>query len=158
LLDIAWPLQEITFNLRGASLLGASLSWANLSGADLSGADLRGASLIDASLSDANLIGANLSGADLRGTDLRGANLFCLGQDARGHQCFLVFEPGPVIRAGCHIFTLAEARAHWEKAHADEPLLRAEILARLTAAEMIVAAWEQHVRPEAGSGDFLKVG
>ena len=96
----------------------------------LYGADLRGASLR----------GADLREADLYGADLYGANLYSLGFDQRGYHFLLYLEPEAVIRAGCRVFTMEQAKEHWESAHDDDLLLRAEILGKLALAKAIIAA------------------
>ena len=61
------------------------------------------------------LRGTDLRGADLRGANLFGANAIVGGTRSDGYQ-FLLFkeENGKLmIRAGCHYFTIADARAHW---------------------------------------------
>ena len=113
-------------NLRGANLRDAGLRDANLRGADLGDADLGDADLGGADLGDANLGGANLGDADLRGADLGGANL--RGADLGGAKVLGVATVGYIdgwattfwrtdkgyrIQAGCHTFTLDEARAHY---------------------------------------------
>lgn len=112
LLDVAWGNDPSEYDLSRADLRWADLRWANLS--------------------EANLCGANLSGA----------NLYYLGNDSRGYQYFLYFEDVPIIRAGCRSFAMAQARAHWEdpERHESNPMLRAEILGKLDAADRIIAA------------------
>ena len=98
-------------NLRGANLRDANLRGANLGDANLGGANL----------GDANLGGANLGGADLRGADLGGADLG--GAKVRGMATVGVIDGWPTvlwhtdqgyrIQAGCHCFTLDEAKAHY---------------------------------------------
>ena len=120
-------------NLSCAKLSNADLSRANLNGADLNGADLNGANLNGANLRGVNLradlSGADLSGADLSDTDLRNADLSGAERDEFvvhpdfGHLVFsgAYFRWGyvdqktgvPRIEAGCHCFTIAEARAYW---------------------------------------------
>jgi uncharacterized protein YjbI with pentapeptide repeats len=119
-------------NLSDADLRDANLRGANLRGANLSGADLRGANLSGAYLRDADLRGANLSGAYLRDADLRGANLrdaYLRGADlgaqwiiqgstrSDGYPFFLqklTRDTEPMVKAGCRMFTLAQAQVHWE--------------------------------------------
>jgi len=127
LIDIAWSAEDGAFDLR----------WA-----DLRGADLRGAVLSGANLREANLRGADLYGADLSGADLRGTGVCLLGQCQRGYQFLLRVHDELCIQAGCHGFTLAEARAHWEVAHADDQVLRAQCLGFVETAERIVTAIE----------------
>jgi uncharacterized protein YjbI with pentapeptide repeats len=99
-------------NLRGANLYGANLYGANLRGADLRGADLSAADLRGADLSAADLRGANLHGANLRGTNLRAKNILTASGD--GWIFYAVrWHDGIRIHAGCHWFTVAEARKHW---------------------------------------------
>src|SRR3990167_9139927 len=84
--------------------------------ADLRGANLGGANLGDADLGGADLGGANLGGADLGGADLGGAKV-------RGMATVGVIDGWPTvlwhtdqgyrIQAGCHCFTLDEAKAHY---------------------------------------------
>ena len=108
-------------DLSRADLSGANLSRAYLSGADLSRADLSRAYLGRANLGGANLGGANLSGANLGGANLSGANLS--GQwviqgatRSDGYPFFLQMLTGdaePMVKAGCRLFTVAQAEAHW---------------------------------------------
>jgi hypothetical protein len=109
-------------DLRRANLSYADLIYADLSYADLRYADLRGADLRDADLRRAYLSGAYLSGAYLRFADLRGAAFveakgFILlpVQDPRGYSWShaTLTEDGWKIRAGCHLFTIEESKAHW---------------------------------------------
>ncbi len=107
------------------------VSAAVVSGADLSGAYLRGA----------DLRGADLRGADLRGADLSGASLIDAGQDQRGYRFIGWLHDGTIrIGAGCHDFTLAEATAHWASAHASDPVLHAECLAKVALIETVAMA------------------
>ena len=112
-----------------ANLNHADLSYADLSYADLSGADLSHADLSHADLSDANLRGANLSGAVLSHADLSHADLSYANRGPFiihpnfGHLIFssAYFRWGYVdqktgvlrIEAGCHCFTIADAREYW---------------------------------------------
>ena len=141
-------------DLSHADLRHADLHDANLSGADLSHADLRGANLSHANLSGADLSGADLSHADLRHADLHDADLHdanLSGADLRGavrdpfiiHPNFghLIFSSAyfrwgyvdqktgvPYIEAGCHRFTIAEARIYWaNKSNRQETLPRSTI-------------------------------
>jgi len=112
-------------DLRGANLGGANLRDANLRGANLGGANLGGANLGGANLRDANLGDANLRDANLRDADLRDANLW--GADLGGARVLAVAsllidgwsttlwhtDHGYLIQAGCHTFTLDEAKAHY---------------------------------------------
>ena len=112
-------------NLGGADLRDANLWGANLGGADLRGANLGGANLGGANLRDANLGDANLRDANLRDADLRDANLW--GADLGGARVLAVAsllidgwsttlwhtDHGYLIQAGCHTFTLDEAKAHY---------------------------------------------
>jgi hypothetical protein len=108
-------------NLGGANLCDANLCGANLRGADLGGADLGGADLGGADLRGADLGGADLGGADLRGADLGGADLgdqWIVQGPARKDGYFfslqkLTADKVPMVKAGCHHFTLPEAREHW---------------------------------------------
>ena len=94
--------------------------------ADLGGAYLRDADLRGADLRGADLGGADLRGADLRGADLRGANLG--GADLGSAKVLAIAHLGLIdgwvttlwhtdqgyrILAGCHTFTLNEAKAHY---------------------------------------------
>ena len=100
----------------GAYLWGANLWGADLRGANLRGADLRGAYLRDAYLRDANFRHADFRGANLRGADLRGVTgvLSVPVSDLRTYRWLAVaYKDGWMIAAGCHWFTLDEARAHW---------------------------------------------
>jgi uncharacterized protein YjbI with pentapeptide repeats len=133
-------------NLSEANLSEANLSEANLSEANLSGANLRQADLSEADLSGANLRQADLSEADLsfanlRQANLSGANLVSLGFDHRGYHFFLYYENDRcVIRAGCRIFNVDDARRHW----ANKP----EVLARLDLAEAIAKNRGWNLRKE----------
>ena len=116
-------------NLNHADLSYADLSYADLSGADLSYANLSHADLSYADLSDANLRGANLSGAVLSHADLIYADLSYANRGPFiihpnfGHLIFssAYFRWGYVdqktgvlrIEAGCHCFTIADAREYW---------------------------------------------
>ena len=117
--------------LRGAYLRGADLSGAYLSGADLRGADLSGAYLRGADLSRANLSRADLSCADLSCANLSYADLSCadLGDQwaiqgpvrSDGHFFMLQRLTGdsePMLKAGCHHFSLEKAYTHWNKTRA----------------------------------------
>src|SRR3990172_7339817 len=114
---------EITHRVSGAVLFGVEAeSWrcaveiAVKQGANLGGADLRGADL-----GGANLLGANLWGANLRDTDLWSANLRgtrVLAVAFLGHidgwaTTLWRTDQGYRIQAGCHMFTLDEATAHY---------------------------------------------
>ena len=108
-------------DLGGADLGDADLRGATLRGADLGGADLGGADLRGADLGGANLLGANLWGANLRDTDLWSANLRgtrVLAVAFLGHidgwaTTLWRTDQGYRIQAGCHMFTLDEATAHY---------------------------------------------
>ena len=84
-------------------------------------ADLGGAYLRDANLRDANLGGANLRDADLRGANLGGADLGSAKVLAIAHLGLIDgwvttlwhTDQGYRILAGCHTFTLNEAKAHY---------------------------------------------
>ena len=132
-------------DLRGADLSYADLSYADLRGADLSYGALRGANLSCTNLRGAGLSGADLSCADLSCTNLRGANLrdanlrgvdlSCadLGDQwaiqgpvrSDGHFFMLQRLTGdsePMLKAGCHHFSLEKAYTHWNKTRAGTPL------------------------------------
>ena len=137
--------------LRAANLICANLICADLSGANLICADLNGAHLSDANLSRADLLYVDLSGADLSGANLIGANLnganlhsnsiIDAGKDARGYRFVAVqHDTGPMIAAGCRWFTLDEAKVHWDAAHADDPILRSECIAKVSLIEAIAKA------------------
>ena len=117
--------------LKGAYLKGAYLKGANLEGANLEGAYLEGAYLEGAYLEGANLEGANLEGANLEGANLKGAKIndkTVLGilrhaTRADGYEFFLWHcQEGFYVKAGCHFFTMAEARQHWTVTRAGTPL------------------------------------
>ena len=95
-----------------ATLDEAVARGANLGGANLGGANLRGA----------NLGGANLGGANLGGAYLGGANLIAAYR-SDGH-LFTAARYGDSVRlfAGCHTFTLAEAREFWTRTRGGTPL------------------------------------
>ena len=108
-------------DLRSADLGGANLEGANLRSADLGKADLPGAYLRDANLRDADLGGASLGGANLRDADLEGADLGgALGiirlSFSHRWELFLVQQSRstPMVKCGCHWFTVVEAIKHWE--------------------------------------------
>ena len=125
-------------NLRGADLNGSDLSGAGLSHAHLSRADLSRAYLTGADLSHANLAGANLSGADLTdaylrdtdlygadlsGTDLTDTDLIDGGQRSDGYRFVGWTKDGVLqILAGCHSFSITDARAYWDKTRGGTPL------------------------------------
>ena len=73
--------------------------------ADLGGAYLRDANLRDADLRDANLWGADLGGARV----LAVASLLIDGWSTTLWHT----DHGYLIQAGCHTFTLDEAKAHY---------------------------------------------
>lgn len=123
-------------NLRGADLLKADLTRADLQNANISnasmsltaleGADLRGADLRGADLEWADLRFVNMFETDLRGACLNNANLdradarFAIGYlplpvaDPRHYGAHAVLhDEGWRVCAGCHEFTVAEAREHW---------------------------------------------
>ena len=84
---------------------------------------------------------ADLSGAYLRDADLSGAYLIDAGQNSRGYRFVGWLHEGVVrILAGCRNFTTAEAREHWSAAHANNPALRAECLAKLDQIEAVATA------------------
>lgn len=99
----------------------ADLCWADLRWADLRGADLHEAKLCGADLYGANLREANLLKADLRWADLRKARLIRAKgicqlpvSDPRGYVAIAVWHAnGWMVAAGCHWFTIDEARRHW---------------------------------------------
>ncbi len=66
---------DMTLNLKGASLAGITLCGADLRKADLREADLAGTILVNANFAGASLTRANLAGASLAGANLAGANL-----------------------------------------------------------------------------------
>lgn len=95
------------------------------------------------SLDGANLDRANLVGANLDGANLVGANVVSLGYDSRGYHFLLLLQAdGPRITAGCRSFSMVEAWKHWEDRHADQPLLRAGIHARLRMAEALIEVYQ----------------
>ena len=108
-----------------AKVIADHLKWRRGEGgkcAYLVGANLEGSNLEGAYLEGANLRGANLEGAYLRGANLRGAKIddkTVLGilrraTRADGYGFFLWHcQEGFFIKAGCHFFTMAEARQHW---------------------------------------------
>jgi len=140
--------------LRGANLGGANLRGANLEGANLRGAYLVGANLGGAYLRGAYLRGANLRGANLGGAYLRGANLIDSGEDSRGYR-FVGHQwlDDVWVKAGCRYFSLPDAWAHWREAHADEPAVRADCLARVALIETVARArgWVVEETTEAAS-------
>lgn len=107
-------------NLEGADLAGAKLGDAVLPGATFVGADLAGADLSGAELDGANLSGADLAGADLDSADLSSVhlvgakNILCAGP-CDGWIMYLIRgdDGDHRLQAGCHWFTQAEARTHW---------------------------------------------
>lgn len=115
-------------DLRRADLREANLRWADLSWADLSWADLR-----RADLRWADLRGADLSWADLRWADLRGAKGFqLLTTTDHGYLVYATLRGTEWrIIAGCHDFTVAEAREHWGADSYHTPSSGRRILATL---------------------------
>lgn len=95
-------------------------------GALLSGANLHGADLRDANLSGADLHGALLRGANLRDADLHGAikiiRLICR-IDRSDDYLFLGFstQSGLMIKAGCHLLSPDDYRAHIAKQYPGTP-------------------------------------
>jgi hypothetical protein len=111
--------------LTGANMTGANLSRAYLTGANMIGADLTGANLTGANLTGADLIDANLTGADLRRADLSSQWVVQGGVRSDGHAFFLQRLTGddqPMVKAGCRLFTLEEAKAHWTETRGGTPL------------------------------------
>jgi len=112
--------------LSGAYLSGANLSRANLSRAYLSGANLSRAYLSGANLSGADLSRANLSGADLsraKINDKTALGILRRATRSDGYEFFLWHcQEGFYVKAGCHFFTMAEARQHWTATRAGTPL------------------------------------
>ena len=106
----------------------------NLGGADLRGADLGGA----------DLGGAYLGRADLGGAYLGGDNIIDAGEDRRGYRFFGAKEKETDllrINAGCREnLTLEQANWHWSKAHANDPELAAECLAKVVLIETVARA------------------
>lgn len=120
--------------LRETDMRGADLSKADLSGANLYRADLRWANLSEANLYRDNLSGAdlsyaNLSGADLSYAKLSGADLLGAAgitplpvSDPRGYVWASNVRKGTrYIYAGCHAFTMPQARTHWLSPDYDGP-------------------------------------
>ena len=119
-----------------ADMWGANMWGANMRGANMRNADMRGAYLAGAYLARADLAGAYLARADLTGAYLAGASLdgakindkTALGilrraTRADGYEFFLWHcQEGFFIAAGCHFFTMAEARQHWTATRAGTPL------------------------------------
>ena len=112
-----------------AAVLAAHLKWfrgeggkrANLSGVNLSGANLSGVNLYGADLSGVNLSGVNLSGAKIN--DKTALGLLRRAIRADGYEFFLWHcREGFYVKAGCHFFTMAEARQHWTATRAGMPL------------------------------------
>ena len=124
--EIAAVLADHLKWLRGEGGKRANLSRANLSRADLSGANLSGADLTDADLSGANLSGADLTDANLSGAkinDKTALGLLRRAIRADGYEFFLWHcHEGFYVKAGCHFFTMAEARQHWTATRAGTPL------------------------------------
>ena len=107
-------------NLRGADLWGA-----NLGDAELGGANLRGANLGGANLGGADLWGAELGGAELGGADLWGARVLgitTVGVIDSWPTTLWHTDQGYRIQAGCHCFTLDEAKAHYANRKARQGL------------------------------------
>lgn len=76
----------------------------------------------------ADLQGANLRGANLRGANLWGANIIIAGQDVRGYLFYAYpSDDGVEVRAGCRQMSLDDALQHWSVAHADDPILQADL-------------------------------
>ena len=118
-------------NLVGVRLVGARLDGARLDGANLDRARLDGASLVGVRLVGARLDGARLDGARLVGVRLVGAKIngkiaiSILRRATRkdSYEFFLWHcQEGYFIKAGCHFFTMADARQHWTATRAGTPL------------------------------------
>lgn len=109
--------------LTGVDLSNLDLSIAHLHRADLGRANLKGTNLQSADLSGANLAGADLAGAVLYRTNLSGAFirdvdlLFHVPScDHRGYTAYGCKTSGEwLLHAGCHVFTLDQAKQHWGK-------------------------------------------
>jgi hypothetical protein len=103
-------------------------------------ADLSGANLTRADLSWTNLTGADLSGADLTRANLTRTVVINAGQRSDGYWFHGWVSDGVLkIRAGCHNFSLADARAHWT-AKRGGTALGAETMAILDHIETVAKA------------------
>ena len=109
------------FRSESAANLKEALEDAITSAAYLGGADLRGAYLGGTDLRAAYLGGAYLGGADF------GAQWIIQGQTRSDGYAFflqrLTADTEPMIKAGCHYFTIAQAQTHWETTRKGQPLL-----------------------------------
>ena len=144
-------------DLHGADLHGANLSWAdlhgeNLRGADLSWADLRGADLSWANLSHADLRGADLHEADLSGANLHGATVPFSNSymDIRNYTIHYRADENDILFiAGCHKFSIDEARNHWGSSDYPSPARGRRMLA---TCEMLYCWWLDGILPGVKKG------
>ena len=148
--------------VQAAVKVGAHLYEANLDGAKLDGSNLAGANLYAASLVGSNLYGSDLAGASLNGANLNEANLvraklygvkwgfvrpIAIAARMADPYQFTIWRSlwgGHAVKAGCHLFSLSEYRAHVERKYpgtekAAETLAILDYLeARLTAQAVAV--------------------
>ena len=120
--DIAEVLAEHLKWLRGeggkrANMRGAYMQGAYMQGANMQGADMRGA----------YMQGANMQGAYMQGAKIDNGNIVIgimrRATRADGYEFFLWHcQEGFYVKAGCHFFTVAEARQHWTVTRAGTPL------------------------------------
>jgi hypothetical protein len=107
---------KVLYESKSCSTIKEAVQEAILRGANLRGADLSGANVRNADLSGAILRDANLSGVDLRDANLGAANVIDGGLRSDGFRFLLVRFGGDCeVVAGCRRFSLAHARAHWQK-------------------------------------------
>ena len=93
--------------MRGADMRGANMQGAYMRGADMQGADMQGANMQGAKIDNGNIVIGILRRATR----------------ADGYEFFLWHcQEGFFIKAGCHFFTMAEARQHWTATRAGTPL------------------------------------
>ncbi|CAB4155564.1 COG1357 Pentapeptide repeats containing protein [uncultured Caudovirales phage] len=124
-------------DMQGADMQRADMRYADMQRADMRGAnmryaDMQGANMRYANMQGADMQGANMQGADMEGADMEGAKIdgdkTAIGILRRatrsdGYEFFLWHcQEGFFIKAGCHFFTMTEARQHWTATRAGTPL------------------------------------
>lgn len=130
-LAVKWAVKNGCNDFRGHLLSGAYLD-----GADFIGIDFSGANLADASFRRSNLAFIRFKGAVFnRSTNFSGANFthvyfgdqwIIQGATRSDDYPFflqkLTADSEPMVKAGCHYFTLRKAQEHWEKTRAGTAL------------------------------------
>ena len=124
---------------------------ADLSSADLSSADLRYTNLRYADLSFADMRYTNLRYADLRSANLRGeikiTRLLCRTYRSDEYVFFgFSTNAGPMIKAGCRLFSPGDYRAHVAKEYPGTPEAK-ETLRIIKYIEECAAEGEAHEDP-----------